>query len=161
MGETRSEESDPKAHFRTLLQIFSGFSPDWKSQGFGIADSHRQPVQTADFAGNRTNPQIFCRNRFLPFNFSRLALSHNGFCSQKIAIRFVAVILVLTQARAAKGPHRRKPRKPLRFISGEVFSWTEGSVLRFFLTDRSQNCRGENVGAPPSHHQNEHLHLSP
>ena len=62
--------------------------------------------------------------------------------------------LGMTQARAAKGSHRRKPQKPLRFISDKVFSWTEGAFLLFFwgIAPRSVggiNQRAESGGSDP------------
>ena len=40
--------------------------------------------------------------------------------------------LELKQASAAKGPHRRKPRKPLRFISGEAFFLDQWLIAPIF-----------------------------
>ena len=40
---------------------------------------------------------------------------------------------------------RNSQQEPFRFISGEVFFWTEGSSLLFVTKDRPQNCGGGKV----------------
>ena len=61
--------------------------------------------------------------------------------------------LVLTQARAPKGPHSRKPRKVLAVIFWQGFSWTERSSLQFLQGITPKSAEGRKLSDKKKAHK--------